>query len=463
MVSQIQVQLKFFAFYCLHAMRSTALNRLAITCLSLSTLIQGSIQAQVDTIEIKKQYSICKEYMNQKNYADALPAWRFLLQNAPEKYQGIYVWGNELMKDLIKKETDPARKEKLVDTLLMLHDMRIRLAAKDPQKFGDVGDIKGRKAFDMITFRKNQEDEIFNLLKESVELRKEKSSAAVLSSFMQYAFNFLRAGKFSCEQLVELYSTLSDYTQAAYEAKKDSAYLKAQANLDKLAESCLDCKNLVEIYQKYFDSKKSEAEWVRKAAANLERKECHKKDEYKTRPVVGQIFQENARLVGTADAYYKLAAFYFGIGQDKEGEVHLLKAIDLEQDNEKKGQYVYLLATVHFQRKEYIEARNYARRAAQLKPNWGDPFVLIGDMYRQSSCGDDPCSKGGPAWAAADKYLHARQLDPSCADKVASRLAAVQSQYPSQSECFFLSLKDGDTFKVGCWIDETTTVRTKKD
>ncbi|MCS6979370.1 MAG: tetratricopeptide repeat protein [Flavobacteriales bacterium] len=442
--------------------RSFQNARLAVLA-GLLCISRFELGAQVDTIEIKKQYSICKEYMSQKNYVDALPAWRFLYQNAPERYQGIYVWGNELFKDLIKKEKDPSRQKGYVDTIMMLHDKRIELASKDPQKFGDVGDLKGRKAFDMINLRKDSEDEIFQLLKESVELRKEKSSAAILSSYMQYAFNFRRAGKMDCEQLVSLYGTLSEYVQAGFAEKKDSAYIKAQNNLDKLAEVCMDCKNLVDIYQKSFDKKKADADWIQKAASNLERKECHKKDEFKTLPVVGQIFQENARLQGTADAFYKLAVFYFGINQNKEGETFLQKAVDLEQDAEKKAQYLYLQATLRFQAKEYAEARSLARRAIQLRPNWGDPYILIGDMYRQSSCGDDACSKGGPAWAAVDKYVQARQADPSCADKVASRLAAAQNLYPSQSECFFLSLKDGDSYRVGCWIDESTTVRTKKD
>lgn len=421
------------------------------------------IQAQVDTIEVKKQYSICKEYMAQKNYADALPAWRFLFNNAPERYQGIYVWGNELFKDLIKKEKDPQRQKAYVDTLMLIYDKRLELAAKDPQKFGDVGDIKGRKAFDLMTYRKENEEVIYTLLKESVELRKEKASPAVISAYMQYAFNRKRANKMECEELVNLYNTLTEYVQAGYSEKKDSSYLKAQANLDKLAEICMDCKNLIDMYQKNFDIKKNDAEWIQKAANNLERKDCHKHEEFKKAPIVGQIFQENARLVGTADAFYKLAVFYFGMNQNKEGETFLQKAVDLEHDPEKKAQYLYMQATLRFQAKDYGDARALARKAAQLKPNWGDPYILIGDMYRQSSCGDDACSKGGPVWAAVDKYLHARQIDPSCADKVAARLAAAQNMYPSQSECFFLSLKDGDSFKVGCWIDENTTVRTKKD
>lgn len=438
--------------------RTAALSSLMLAAIKLSALT-----AQVDTLEIKKQYSICKEYMNQKNYADALPAWRFLFQNAPERYQGIYVWGGELYKDLIKKEKNAQQQKAYIDTLMLIYDKRLEMAAKDPQKFGDVGEIKGRKAFDMINFQKEKEEEIYNLLKESVSLRKDKSSPAIISAYMQYAFNKKKSGKLECEELVNLYNDLTDYVESGYREKKDSAYLKAQANLDKLAEVCMDCQNLVNMYQKQFENKKNDADWIQKAANNLERKECHKKDEFKKLPVVGQIFQENARLLGTADAFYKLAVFYFGMNQNKEGETFLQKAVDLEQDPEKKAQYLYMQATLRFQAKEYVEARTLARKAAQLKPNWGDPYILMGDMYRQSSCGDDACSKGGPAWAAVDKYLHARQIDPSCTDKVASRLASAQNLYPSQSECFFLSLKDGDAYKVGCWIDESTTVRTKKD
>jgi len=446
--------------FCKNHKKVLSLNLIIPHLLLIHTL---KMFGQVDTIEIKKQYSICKEYMNQKNYTDALPAWRFLFLNAAERYQGIYIWGNELYKDLIKKEKEQTKKEKLIDTLFLIYDKRLELAAQDPKKFGDVGEIKGRKAFDMILFRKEKEDYIFQLLKESVEARKENSSPAIISQYFVYASNKRKTGKMDCENLVNLYGILSEYLETAYKIKQDSAVIKAQANLDKLSEVCMDCKTLLDMYQKNFQNKKTDAEWVKKAAENLERKECHKKEEFKTEQVLGFIFEENAKLSGTADAFYKLAVFYLNINQNTNGENYLQKSIELEEDPEKKAQYLYLKATIRFQAKDYIEARNLAKKAAQLKPNWGDPYILIGDMYRLSSCGDDACSKGGPVWAAVDKYIYARQIDPSCGDKVAPRLASAQSLYPSQSECFFLDLRDGDSFRVNCWVDESTTVRTKKD
>jgi hypothetical protein len=42
------------------------------------------------------------------------------------------------------------------------------------------------------------------------------------------------------------------------------------------------------------------------------------------------------------------------------------------------------------------------------------------------------------------------------------QLAIIKKNFPLQQDVFMRNLKEGDTFKVECWINETTTVRIRK-
>ena len=59
--------------------------------------------------------------------------------------------------------------------------------------------------------------------------------------------------------------------------------------------------------------------------------------------------------------------------------------------------------------------------------------------------------------AAFDKYNKAVSIDPTLANEVSSRKAKLS--FPSQNDKFVRGLNNGDSYRVGCWINESTTVR----
>ena len=91
------------------------------------------------------------------------------------------------------------------------------------------------------------------------------------------------------------------------------------------------------------------------------------------------------------------------------------EAITNEVDAEKKAGYLFSKASILFRKqKKYAAARSAAREAAKLKPNWGRPFMLIGDMYGSSArgCGDS-WNQRLAILAAMDKYRYAKSIDSS--------------------------------------------------
>jgi len=63
---------------------------------------------------------------------------------------------------------------------------------------------------------------------------------------------------------------------------------------------------------------------------------------------------------------------------------------------------------------------------------------------------------------AVDKFIKAKQVDPTVAEKANSRIATYSQYFPAVSDIFFVDLNEGDSFKVECWINETTKVRALK-
>ncbi|MFW5687563.1 MAG: tetratricopeptide repeat protein, partial [Bacteroidota bacterium] len=113
----------------------------------------------------------------------------------------------------------------------------------------------------------------------------------------------------------------------------------------------------------------------------------------------------------------------------------------------------------------YREARSYALQAAELDPENGRPYIIIGEMYAAtaSQCGDDDLTKNVAYWAAVDKFVQARSIDEDpVVQERANQLINTWSQYfPNNELIFFHGLSEGETYRVECWINETTRVRAR--
>jgi len=108
-------------------------------------------------------------------------------------------------------------------------------------------------------------------------------------------------------------------------------------------------------------------------------------------------------------------------------------------------------------------ARDYARLAIEPNPASGEPYVFIGYLYAMSAnnCGNNEVEKNSVYWAAVDKFIKAKSIDPSVAEECDRNIGIYSKYYPSKEEIFFQGLKEGDNYTVKCWINETTTVRSR--
>ncbi|GAB5550523.1 MAG: hypothetical protein Sapg2KO_01140 [Saprospiraceae bacterium] len=150
-------------------------------------------------------------------------------------------------------------------------------------------------------------------------------------------------------------------------------------------------------------------------------------------------------------------------GNFKEAIAKYEEAILKEENNQKKGEYYYSIATIQFKNLDQKSlARASAYKAAELKPKWGRPYLLVGDMYASSTtCRSDKFGKGLIILAAISKYNHAKNIDSNTeiiAD--ANRKIDIYSpSIPDKAEAFMRGHKDGTKLNTGCWIEEMITLK----
>lgn len=181
-----------------------------------------------------------------------------------------------------------------------------------------------------------------------------------------------------------------------------------------------------------------------------------------------QIYEENR----TYENIMRMARLYNDEGQYEEGNEFLRESLDHTDDTEQKKETLMRLSQNMLNMREFESARSYAREASELDPNWGEPYIQIADIYREtvSSCttGDEMSRRDRAVyWLALDYLDKAVEADPGVQRDVDNRYSSFEAVIPATSDVHFVDewtqgepyMIDANTGDCYAWINEETTVR----
>jgi len=411
----------------------------------------------VDSVKTILNSSLYIEMVKQKNYQEALPGWRYVYANAPKYQKSTYSNGVKIMRGMFRATKDA----KYVDTLMMVYDQRIKYFGNN-RKY-PTGWILGRKGGDLFTYSKKSDiasvKEAYTIMKESIALRGDKVEAAVVNRTMEAGKLLVLAGELAPELVIDDYLAFMDLLNKQIELypKKANNIKAARANVenDFFAAGVADCETLSGIFTPKFDANPDDMVLINKIMKMLNRQECEDGALY------AKVAEQKYKLEPSADAAHNLAKMFIKKKQFTKSMEYLNKSISLEEDAEVKADLHFKLGSILLMQHKLVDARKNALAAIKLKSNWGQPYLLIGKAYAAFSkdYSKKPVEKASVYWVAVDKFKKAKSVDPECAEEAQKLINTYSKYFPGKENAFFEGLKEGDTYKVGAWINETTKVR----
>ncbi len=407
-----------------------------------------------DSVKAVQNYSLYTEELEQNAYNDALPEWRYVFNHAPGALESIYIDGTKLMEHQI--EQHPDKKQAYVDTLLMLYDQRMKC-------FGRKGDVLGRKGIRMYKYRPKAVEKTLQTFQEAVKLDGKQTGYYILPIYFATAVRAYKNEIIDKNKTLKIYAKVSSIighhvtNNTKYAAKYKDAEQRINNFLKKikLIQSCQDAKSIyVDRYRKH---PKDTLLW-KNMFGLMKNADCQGDTLFSE--VTLKLFKHNP----TPQKAFHLARSYKAQGSFEKSAQYYKKAAKTSEDKHKKGRYYYSLAQLYHQKlSSYPKARQYANKALEYRPNWGDPYILIGDLYAASGdlCGPGKGFKSQVViWPAMDMYEKAKSVDPSVKKLANKKISNYNEYLPSKEDCFMRNLKEGDTYKVdNCWINRETKVR----
>jgi len=426
----------------------------------------------IDSIKCITELSLYQESFKQwkkSNYKSAIvndfvPHWRWVFMNGPRASENTYVNGLKIMGYYYEKAESDAAKSAYIDTLMMIHEARIKYFPNH-YKTGksQVGGLMGKMGVALFNIAPDRCEKAYNILKESILLEKNNASTASLVYFFRATIKMVKSGKADEGLIVDTYDQISDFVD--YNLKKyktNPKYLSqwesVKGNIDNTFEPYATCDILINIYGKKYDANPTDVVLLNKITKILKKKKCTKSD----------LFFKSTEALYKADPTPEAAMLMGKMNIENEAYSDAVKyyldAVDMIKDPLEKADVYSDLGKIYYKLDDFVKARSYARKAIALNPADGMSFILIGDLYAASAekCGDNELTKKVAYWAAVDKYYQAKKADAELADLVNKRIAIYSKHFPQMDVIFFHDLQEGEFFKVECWINETTTVRSAK-
>ncbi|MBN1133040.1 MAG: hypothetical protein JXR52_12965 [Bacteroidales bacterium] len=446
-------------------MKTHKFKLLPILTLSLAMMLPLNAQSGMedgsryghgeDSINCLMNLSLYREFFKHNNYKDAISPWRKVFTECPASSEKMYVDGVQMYRSLIESSSTPAEQiDPLIDTLMLIYDRRA-------EYFGGLGNILGRKGIDRLRYRRDDIESIntaYEELKESIKIDNKESRDAVMITFISASITLNRSGKISDDQTIDDYFMVTEIIDELL--GKSSRWERAKTTIDDnmLSSGILTCEALNTYFIPKFDANNSDKELLKNIIRFYTASGCDRSDLYVS------ASEQLYKIEPSPQAAHNLAILLISKNELRKAVIYLKEACSgtgIETDE--KAEWYYELALVSRANRDNCEAIKFAREAVSLKGDLGKAYILMGDAFIDSrdNLGED-FEQRTAFWAAADKYIKAKSVDPGVADEATQKINDYAVQYPNHEEVFFRDLKDGDSYYVGGCINEYTTVRSRK-
>lgn len=429
--------------------------------------------------EASDAHTIYRDHIKNKDFDSAFEYWQKAYSIAPAadgKRDFHYTDGIKIYKD--KLEKDPSKKAEYVEKIIGLYNQDIDCFKSGAIKMGKisaderVGYLKGRLGYDMYySFQTPYETNLVTL-KEAVDIGGDKTEYIVLTPYANIVVYQFLDKKLDKKVARDAYETLNKIADtninggSQFKVQFGQAKAAMNAEFAKIEDHIFDADYFVTKYTPEYEEAKNNPTRLKEMISKLKFLNCDPNNPF-LKKLEGDWSKyaavENARLKAEFEANNpaSIAKKLYDSGDFKGAIGKYREAIEKTTDNDAKANYLFRIASIQGRKlKSYNTARTTARAAAKMKPGWGRPYMLIGDLYAMSSrsCGDSFMQRCA-ILAAQDKYSYAKSIDSGVASEANSRIGKYNKSRPAKADAFMQGKKAGDSVKVSCWIGETVKLR----
>lgn len=434
-------------------MKRITLVLLTLVAAAFGTKVSAQGKYGADSAECIKYLSYYQEYYKQKNYTEALPNWRKAFKLCPPTAsQNMLLNGMTLMGKEIVKTKDAQTRAAMIDTVLTLNDLR---AEYYPKYAVAAYNSKGQY---ITQYFKNPQD-VYEQLNKIIEINQENTKPSLLLLNLNAAIELYKKSAVGAEDVINTYQNAIALLDKAGNAEENA---KIRSDIEGLfiTSQVASCDNLIALFTPRYEADPENIDLVTNIVKMLGSTEgCQDNDLF-----LKAVTKMHKNEPSASSAYY-LYKLHSAKDESDIAIKYFEEAVSLCADDDPvKADYLIELATYCLKNNITGKAFDYAKKAAELKPDHqGKAYYLIATIWGSTHCTGNEVESRAKYWVAVDYLQKAKAADASLTDDCNKLISAYSVYYPVASEAFMYGIQAGETYQVNCGgMRATTTVRTQK-
>jgi len=427
------------------------------TLLTLSALLlAGMAQAQdgwnwpadpAQEAKARELNAAYTDYMKSDQFVEATKPLNWLLVNAPELNESLYINGVTVYKGAADATADATQKVVYQDSVISLYSKRGELYKNEAKWIEN-------KAYYGYQFYKTDKEKLkvpITDFEKAQELNGAISPGLTAAYFDLVRRNYLMNKAYQPEQVLAIYDKITAQLDKAAAEGKDVTSPKGQVEQLLVAMELIDC-DFIENTM----GPKLAADPTNEALADQIFKYSVQYKCYSSKSFLAALELIHAKKP-TFSTSQVIAMRYMQEGASEKALPMLEQSLSLAENNAQKAEVNMELAKINGSEGRKSQARTYAREAASLdESKISDAYTLIGNLYMNSS---NDCRGGESRAKDYSIYIAAYNAYQRAGDS--KGMSNARARFPSKEELFTEGLAVGSSINTGCWIGETVSLATR--
>lgn len=399
---------------------------------------------------------LLNDFKRESKFKAAITPLNWLLTNTPGLTKNIYIYGAEVYDGLAKKETDAAKKAKYADSLLVIYDLRLKHTP-----CGEEASIINRKALAAYIFYITTEKgkDLLKIMDEAFKKNGNDIMDGTLFPYMQTVqVNYINHKTLTEDQVIERYDRITEIIdsktkQAKAEGKPIDRYQNYQKQIDDIFIGlgiAMDCERIKEKLEPRFRANPKDITLAKQIFRQMLMGKCTE----------DPLWLEAGEVVVAAEPDFailkNLAIRYLAQDQTAKAEGFFKKAMEIAPTKGDKGDILMLMGSVEAKKGNKAGARDLFRQVLAADPGRKEAYEKIGDLYYNSA---NDCKQLENQADDRRVYLVAFDYYQRAGDS--RKMSQAKEQFPSREELFLVNHRAGESTRVDCWVNESTTWRTR--
>ncbi len=395
-----------------------------------------------------------------RDYNEASTHFKKLIDACPAASEAVFQRGVILYRAKIARAKDLAEKKVMVDSLMIVHDLRLKYFSDHPKRGKEF--ILDSKVRDFYNYKKSDRAGLRQAFREAIEGCGDKIDVQLVVLYFQNLCEDFKMDEVMSDEVMSEYDRLTPYFDSL-----ESEYTKYRDDFTNAfsLSGVATCENLESIFSAKLVATPDDVELLTKCSRLMARLRC------KT-PFYISVIERLYELAPTSQAAMNLAAIFQDKKEYTKAVSYLQKAISTEEDMEEREKLNARIALIELASNNITAAMAAARESINTpddtKSDNGIAYFVLSQCYAALSNRCTEFDAQAIFWLAYDVMESAvKNFTPEESDYkgiAQQSMVAYRNNFPSQEECFFKELNNGDSYTITCGVASgvKTTVRIRK-